>query len=345
MEHKIFLLYDGTSNSVFHGQVLVPLKKQLLKNPDLRVTLVTFERDSSICSQSVSDRINIIVLKKLPFFGEASLWPAVYRFKKVYKKLYDTIGVNELVARGPFAGWIARKSIGSKRMPDRLVIQARGLAAEEFRYTHRSQEKYPKLLKKILYKLYNQIEFEAYSNFGFPEIVHIDAVSPALKEYLEKNFYTDPKSIVVSYQDIPECVPREQALKWRKEVREELSIGSDSHVCCYAGSAHAWQGIDDMIDYFVKQYEKNKNSVFLIVSQDENVFRKKLKLLKKGCYRIKSVPHSLVARYLSAGDVGLLFRDADPVNWVSRPTKMLEYQSVGLKVVHNDNVAWLCNNY
>lgn len=350
MNHKIFLLYDGMSNSVFHGQVLVPLIKQLSQNPDLKITLVSFERNPKVSGsreydlidKNVVERVKIICLKKIPFFGELSLWPAVSLFRKLYKKLYDTIGVDECVARGPFAGWIARKSIGSKRMPGRFVIQARGLAAEEFRYTHEATKNFS-IFYKLRLGLIRQIEFESYSNVGFSTSVLIEAVSDALKEYLEKKFYVDPKKIVVSRADIPGHISSERVLRWRKEVREEFAIDRAAYVYCYAGSAHAWQGVDDMLNYFARQYEKNKRSVLLVLSQDEKVFREKLKMLKRGCYRIKSVSHASVARYLSAGDAGLLFRDSDPVNWVSRPTKMLEYQSVGLKIVHNATVASLCD--
>jgi len=48
--------------------------------------------------------------------------------------------------------------------------------------------------------------------------------------------------------------------------------------------------------------------------------------------------------YLAAADYGLLFRHKDIINWVSRPTKMLEYQAVGLKIIHNNTIEWLSEN-
>ena len=39
----------------------------------------------------------------------------------------------------------------------------------------------------------------------------------------------------------------------------------------------------------------------------------------------------------------MLVREKDIINCVSRPTKMLEYQSAGLKIVHNNTVAWLAS--
>lgn len=335
MKHKIFLLYDGIANSVFHSQVLAPLQKQLSNDKELSITIVSFER---VCAQNLTlpSGLSLVTLKKFPFFGEPSLWPAVYQFKNLYKKLYDAHGVAELVARGPLAGWIAKKSVSLRRSPGRFVIQARGLAAEEFRYV--SQK------KTFRYFLYDQIECEAYAPAVFPTPIEIEAVSPALKNYLIQHFCVDPQRVTVARDDIPEHVARDRVQQWRREVRAECDIDADSYVYCYAGSAHPWQGVDEMIAFFTHRRREDRKSILLIVSQDEEIFKDKLKMLELGSYRIKKVAHTSVARYLSAADAGLLFRRRDPVNWVARPTKMLEYQSVGLKVIHNDTVAWLCNN-
>ena len=59
-------------------------------------------------------------------------------------------------------------------------------------------------------------------------------------------------------------------------------------------------------------------------------------------YAITSVSQqSELFEFLSAADFGMLFREKDIINWVSRPTKMLEYQAVGLKIVHNNTVGAL----
>jgi len=65
--------------------------------------------------------------------------------------------------------------------------------------------------------------------------------------------------------------------------------------------------------------------------------------LPKDSYLLLSVKPNNLHKYLAACDVGLLFREKDIINWVSRPTKMLEYQSVGLKIEHNNTIAWLAN--
>ncbi|MFH1832527.1 MAG: hypothetical protein ABH827_07080, partial [bacterium] len=63
--------------------------------------------------------------------------------------------------------------------------------------------------------------------------------------------------------------------------------------------------------------------------------------LPKTAYKIISVRQEQLYEYLSCANFGFLLREEDIINWVSRPTKMLEYQAVGLKIIHNNTIAWL----
>jgi|GEM_PF-928377 hypothetical protein len=98
-------------------------------------------------------------------------------------------------------------------------------------------------------------------------------------------------------------------------------------------------------DFFLKIVSKDqsKHPFLLILTQDKDVFKKliKEKNIPATSYLIKSVRPNDLYKYLAAANAGLMFRKKDIVNWVARPTKMLEYQSVGLKVVHNGNVGCL----
>jgi len=62
-------------------------------------------------------------------------------------------------------------------------------------------------------------------------------------------------------------------------------------------------------------------------------------------YRILHVPNAAVYRYLSAADFGIVLRDAGVVSWIARPVKAMEYEAVGLSIVHNNTVSWLINRY
>jgi hypothetical protein len=52
----------------------------------------------------------------------------------------------------------------------------------------------------------------------------------------------------------------------------------------------------------------------------------------------------MIYHYLAAADIGIIFRKPHIINWISRPTKILEYQAVGLKIIHNNTVAMLADH-
>ncbi|MBU1007583.1 glycosyltransferase [Candidatus Dependentiae bacterium] len=343
-----FLLFDSIKNSVFHSQVLVPLIACLNENKKLTITIVSFERKNFSLKtiQKIipeHSRLNIIIKKKPLLISTLSLRPCVRSLKKFLRRN----PFSHILARGPFAGWIALR-VPIPNIP--VTIQARGLAAEEFRYVMERERAagirawVKRLFKNYMYWLYKKIEHDVYgcmrANFM------IESVSPALKTYLEKNFGSNPEQVHVCGYDIPAIISPRQVALWRREVCQELGLPDDCYVYCYIGSARPWQCVDEMISYFISQDKRDKKKFFLILSQDRELFEEKLQdqSVSVQNYCVNSISPDETYRYLSAADAGLLFREKDPVNWVSRPTKMLEYKSVGLKIIHNNTVAWLAED-
>ncbi len=134
---------------------------------------------------------------------------------------------------------------------------------------------------------------------------------------------------------------------WRIQARSELSISDQKTVYCYNGSAKSWQCPEDTVDFFIIEYKKNNNAFLLILTQDIEIFENILtrKNLPKNSYIIKKVTHKEIYKYLSAADYGLIFRENNILNWVSRPTKALEYEAVGIKIIHNNTVDFLLKKY
>ena len=58
-------------------------------------------------------------------------------------------------------------------------------------------------------------------------------------------------------------------------------------------------------------------------------------------YRVLHLAHQEIIPTLCAADYGILFRESHLMNWVSRPTKALEYEAAGLGIIHNDTVHFL----
>jgi len=336
----LFLLYDGILNSVFHSQVFVPLVEKLDRDENLEILLISFEKNKFSIPQKylLHPRLKIVVLKRHRFCGKLGLLLEVGAFFR----RFDRLDVSRVIARGPMAGWIGKKIC--KQLGCSLTVQARGLAAEEFLYALEKNGGglIKRLLKKRIYRSYEQIEREVYGKGEANPNCRsssIEAVSSELKRFLVKSFGADEGAITIAQDDIPKRIDREQVRRWRDEVREQLGIATDAYVYVYAGSARSWQCVDEMIGCFGQKSLEDARAFFLVFSQDKDVFEKKLvdARIRSSAYLVKSVSHAEIYKFLSAADAGLLFREDHVVNRVARPTKLLEYEAVGLKVVRGLN--------
>ncbi|OGB84034.1 hypothetical protein A3F66_06705 [candidate division TM6 bacterium RIFCSPHIGHO2_12_FULL_32_22] len=362
---KIFIIYDGINNSVFQSQVLAPFKKEAEKSND-KFLIISFEKkflDVSLSKPARTlrqaqgerplmvsnvepyerlwnnsnalyknhEQIEIIQFKRLPFLGKFSLFLSKIKLRKFLNKLDTDYTIK---ARGPLAGWIALKAQTSRCKE--IIVQARGILVEEYEMAH------PKS-KNILVNTFNSwrkkqlrlIEKYVYSTSK------IEAVSTALVEYLKKNYGTDKKLTTIAKDDIPEKISAAQKTSWSDEIRKELNIPVDSYVYCYNGSAKPWQCPKETVNFFKEELKENNNIFLLILSQDKKIFEELLIDADRTKYRILNVNNSEIMRYLSAADAGLIFRDNNIVNWVSRPTKALEYKAAHLEIIHNNMVNFL----
>lgn len=335
MNTHIFILYDGIQNSVFESQVLQPLLQQ--KNEYDKTILISFESHPNALKKYVpkDPGIEIILLKKIPFLGSISLYYAAKQLKKILSAYHDY----HITARGPLAGFIC---LHTTKIFLTCTIQIRGLLAQEYLYAKKDDNN---PLKKIIYQFrVNQMHTveKKVLNTNKPN-VFFESVSSALKEYLINTFGAQPNKITIAKKDIPQTICIEQKNKWRTAIRAELTIKKEAQVFCYNGSAKPWQCPQKVVSFFKQEYEKNNNSFLLLLTQDKKIFAQLLqeKNMPKDAYTIKTVPHTDIYIYLSACDTGLLFRDQHIINWVSRPTKILEYRAVGLKIIHNNTVGML----
>jgi hypothetical protein len=367
MNKLLFVTYDGIKNSVFQSQVLTPLLKQLKQHKNLTITLVSFEKQkpSKTLIKQIKNshtRFNIIILKKLAYFGKISLHFAIPQLKKVIKQTTP----DKIMCRGPLAGFITRKAIKDKNIP--VTIQARGLCAQEYRFaTQYKQEGFLKrTVRRIIFRSLEHVEQWVFvynkklKPLAHPKLikeykrslskkskvthnVSIEAVSPALKNYLIKHFHADPECITIASQDFPEPIDEQIKKTYKKEIRKKLHIPQDTCIYCYAGSAKPWQCIEESIDYFSNKLKTNKHIFLLLLSQDkekiENIIQ--TKQIPQQKYKIFHIPPQELTKYLCACNYGFLFRKKDVINFVSRPTKMLEYQAANLEIIHNQTVAWL----
>lgn len=367
----LIILYDSITNSVFESQLLYPLLQQY---PDRKITLISFEKKNPIKThKKLVEKLTQLSLTfiwyyKVPFMGRISLWPAIIKTRLyILKFSFSRYTRYEILARGPFAGYIARYAATSACTHS--IIQARGLAAQEYMFDKAKLSRFQQLRYKQLLKLerkaygytqnpvrgecstklekrsrmYRTIT-ELLSKILFTPTITIQAVSPALKEYLIKTFNTPAQSITIAEHDIPEKINPALLRQWRREIRDSLTVSETTEIYCYNGSAKPWQCPQEVINYFKNLQKKyiHKNLFLLILSQDEYYFEQLCSTtLEPKNYAVLSVAYHELYRFLAAADYGLLFRQPHVINWVSRPTKALEYKAAGLTIIHNNTVKYL----
>ncbi|MFC1854689.1 hypothetical protein ACFLY6_02380 [Candidatus Dependentiae bacterium] len=340
-KRHLWILFDSITNSVFESQVLEPILRNSTSKSHFKTTIFSFERNvaharKKLLSLGLPENVSIELVPRMPFLGKPFLWPLALQLKKYLKK--DIF--KKITARGAIAGFIAL--IALKKIPNyttKLIIQARGLAAEEYNFSNNPLWKKP--IKWLIYRSLKSIEKCVYSQNG--KFFLIESVSNALSEYLVKNFGAQEHKIYLAKDDIPPKIPKIQREKLKKEFRANLKIPKRSKVYCYSGSAKPWQCAKETIKYFAKQLKKNPKSTLMILSQDATEFEKllqKFSISKKNC-RLLNVKPAELCKFLCAADFGILLRKPHIINWVSRPTKALEYASAGLTIIHNGTINFV----
>lgn len=194
--------------------------------------------------------------------------------------------------------------------------------------------------------LYKQLETTLYAQQNISTLT-FEAVSPALRDHLITTYSTlKPETITLAYDDIPQPIEHKKRKLWRRQTRAELGIAADALVYCYNGSSKPWQCPVDFFTFCRGEIATNMNAHLLVLSQDSEQFKKLLTTtdIPTERYHLVCVEHDAIYRYMAAADIGLVFRQATLLNWVSRPTKLLEYQAVGLQIIHNATIAWLAES-
>jgi hypothetical protein len=346
MKNLVVVIYDGINNSVFEGQILKPLTNKLETDPKLTIHLISFE-NTTIHPQKVTSindhhpRLHLQLFKKTPFFlGYFSLLLESFYLKKILKR----INSYTLQARGPIAGKLAQISMTSGCTE--LIIQARGLLAEEFLYT---AELLPlpwhkRLLKKIRYAQLHRFEKKVYEWQPRATIPFtLESVSAALQKHLATRYRLTTQNLTIAHHDIPPLISTQQRAVWRHTLRKKLGIAVDTLVFVYNGSCKPWQCFTETVEYFKEHINTKSNSHLLILSTDKEEC---LKIIEKSeispqFFTVTSVRHDEIYAYLCAADKGILLRKKHIINWISRPTKALEYQAAHLPIIHNSTIAYL----
>lgn len=344
------------------SKILESIVKKIEQSKNLEATVIFCEKgklNKALLASKlpVHEKLHFVFCKTLPFIGKMSLWPTVWQLKRILRDIPS----HELIARGAFAGYVAIRTLSklAEKFPERmrrnaekpfpkLIVQTLELEAEKYRHSHNTPEL--RMHQKFIHDQMNKMEFELYRNKrrgDYPTKVFVEALTPALKNYLVTNFRADETTITIMQEDLTHAISPKDKILYRKDIRESLEIPQDAYLFCYIGSNSHDECPVESIFYFIEAYKKDKKSFLLVLTQTKNYFETLLQNeheLPSNTYKIVDMPatHEIL-RYVAACDAGLILRKRDIVNWVSRPENMLLFQSAGLKIAHNFTIGWLTN--
>ena len=110
----------------------------------------------------------------------------------------------------------------------------------------------------------------------------------------------------------------------------------------YSGSSLKWQNPESMLTFFDKIYTISKKYRLVILSKEkldfEFLVNEKFSHLKDYIY-ISSVSHLNVDYYYQRCKFGLIFRDFSRTNFVSCPTKLMEYAISELSILYTGYIG------
>ncbi len=329
------VIYDGVNNSVFEHQVLNSFITYAKKHKMTSKELLSFEPFPF--KKQMQKNVLFFSFWRLPFVGIFSLAPQIiYLFCVFLEKKYVLVR-----ARGVCAGFIAMQAAHWSSLfikTPKIQIQLRGIASEEYRYLHENCLWWQKPIRYFCTQQLAFLEKNIWQKAA-QHAVEIEVVSPALANYFTEKYGSSFYLIAKDDMYVPLSLSERTA--WRARIRGKLSISPKKKVWVYAGSWKKWQGIEYAISYVLRQKAEGVDGIFLVLTQESE---KAVLLLEKffdfNEFRVLPLKPDEVIFYLASADEGLLFRPPHLLNWVSRPTKFLEYKAAGLKVIHNNTVAW-----
>lgn len=353
-------MFDGVENSVFDSQVLRSCQRLIEAGKFEKVVLLSFQKNISRAKEVISrldvpKGVEFVLHSRLPFFGSLSLERSVeITSSEIFKLFPDAI-----YARGPIAGYLCINALGKikdenvliknkKELPE-LIIQAQGLLAQEYQYCNKQAKWNPFLfpVKWFIKKQLESIEKKVYGEQFLGKLacpIKIKSITQALSDYLVEEFGASPRRILQADKEKTPALSKETIKSYRQLSRATLGITEQTRVYCYNGTAKPWQCPKETIELFCKKLEKDPSAHLLIISQDKDVFETMIK--KKG---IPAANYSLFTTHnqadlhklLCAADVGIIIRESHPINWVSKPIKVLDYLACGLEVEHNNTISWV----
>ena len=337
----LYLSYDGLTDSLGQSQVLPYLIGLQKKGYD--ISIISFEKEVNylqneehirmLCDDNNLSWHPLFYTKKPPVLS--TLKDVIY-LKKVAKKLNKEKNFSIIHARSYIAALVALKF--KKRYGIKFLFDMRGFWADERVEGGIWNLQNP--IYKTIYKFFKRKE----KSF-FEQSDHIISLTRNGKNEILKQFSAISEDKITV---IPCCVdtnlfdPSTIRPHQFEKLKSALKIKPTDKIIGYVGSIGTWYMLEEMLLFFKKQYDSNKNFKFLFVTKDD--FDEIKSVARKIDLDLNSIifantSYRFVPLHINIMDWGIFFIRPTFSKKASSPTKQGEIMAMGVPVICNSGVG------
>lgn len=187
---------------------------------------------------------------------------------------------------------------------------------------------YPSLVTKILYLI---------EDYFLKKSCSISVCSQNHKKAIEYRLGVNHKKITVvpNIADILADNPNFYDKEFEEFVHNKISL-------VYSGSSLKWQNPETILAFFSRLINFSDEYRLIILSRDRDVFNELINLKYSSIAHLiftKSVNFFDIGYYYAKCDFGIVFRDFSRTNFVSSPTKILEYANCNLRILYSGYIG------
>ena len=335
-QRVLYLSYDGMTDPLGQSQVLPYLAGLARRGHD--ISLISFEK--AMRSQGERDAVRAQC-------AEAGIdWhPQEYHKRPpILSGLYDLTVMARAAARlhrrRPF-DWVHCRSdlpalVGlamKRRHGVKFLFDMRGFWADERVDGGLWDQSNP--LFRGLFRFFKGKEAEFLRKAD-----HAVSLTEAGREVLEKQGAESPISVIPCCVDFAAFQPAGDAA--RAEARDRLGIAAERRVAAYLGSIGTWYMLDEMLDCFRVQLDRDPAALFLVISRDDPapiMAAAAARGIAAESLLIRGARRDEVPRLIAAADYGLFFIRPSFSKIASSPTKLGELMAMEVPVVTNGGVG------
>ena len=172
------------------------------------------------------------------------------------------------------------------------------------------------------------------------EADHAVSLTEAGRQVLEEQGAKSPITVIPCCVDFDTFQGTSSAR--RAAARQLLGIAADRRVAAYLGSIGTWYMLDEMLDCFRLQLERDPRALFLIISRDDPapiMDAAAAKGVPHDAVLIRGASRDEVPRFTAAADYGLFFVRPTFSKIASCPTKLGELLAMEIPVLTNGGVG------